>query len=145
MAFTYTRGGFPFQRYAQTLVFMLRQMSSADRAFQTVTGRSDLVCEPTTAAGCLPGPSRRHQRRVKGLLLCPQGWEVKHPPIPLPSHIQAHLSAAGVPSPYLFPAWPCVSLYLQFYRRNTKSLLEKTLLVQAAVRQVITMPVIKHG
>lgn len=83
--------------------------------WQTVTGRSDLVCEPPTAAGCLPHPSRlpgisrRHQRRVKGLLLCAKGWEVKHPSTLLPSHTEAHISAAGVPSPYLS------SLALHFY------------------------------
>lgn len=98
---------------------------------QSPSGRSDVVCEPTTAADCLPSPSclpgilRRHQRRVKGLLCSAQGWEVKHPPTLLPSHREAQISPAGVPSPYLSPAWPCISLYLQSYRRNAKSLLEK--------------------
>lgn len=122
------RGGFPFQRFAQTLVFMLRVISSADRAFQTVTGRSDLVCEPTTAAGCLPDPSRRCQRREgqgpSALCTGLAGEASSHPHC---LHIHRHISAAGVPSPYLSPAWPCVSLYLQFYRRNTKSLLKKNL------------------
>lgn len=106
MAFAYTRDGFPFQRFAQTLLFMLREMSLAERALQAVTGRSNLVCEPTTAAGCLPGISRRQQRRVKGLLLSAQGWEVKHPPTLLPSHTEARISAAGVPSPYLSQSGP---------------------------------------
>lgn len=112
--------------FSEICTNMAIHLSFADRAFQTVTGRSDLVCGPTTAAGCLPGISRRRQRRVKGLLLCAQGWEAKHSPTLLPSHTEAHISAAGVPNPYLSPAWPCISLYLQFYRRNTKSLLEKT-------------------
>lgn len=139
MAFTYTRDGFPFQRFAQTLLFMLREMSLADRAFQAVTGRSNLVRERTTAAGCLPGISRRQQRRVKGLLLSAQGWEVKHPPTLLPSHTQARISAAGVPSPYLSPAWPsqktwrkssaaflCIYIFIEgiqnpFWKKNVAS------------------------
>lgn len=104
MAFTYMRSGFPFQRFAQTLLFVLREMSLADRALQTVTGRSDLVCEPTTAAGCLPGSSchpgisRRHQRRVKGLLHSAQGWEVKHLPTLLPSHTESLLLVCLAPT-----------------------------------------------
>lgn len=123
MAFTYRRGGFPFQRFAQTLLFVLRGMSLADRALQA--GQTWSVSPPLLltasqtlhASQAFQGGTREGSRA--------QGWEVKHPPTLLPSHTEAQISAAGVPSPYLSPAWPCISLYLQFYRRNTKSLLEK--------------------
>lgn len=99
---------------------------------QSPSGRSDLVCEPTTAADCLPSPFMppRHFKEApekgQGPSVQCTGLGVKHPPTLLPSHTEAQISAAGVPSPYLSPAWPCTSLYLQFYRRNAKSLLEKT-------------------
>lgn len=91
MAFTYTRGGFPFPRFAQIhLLFMLREMLIADRALQTVTGRSDLVCNghstglpPLLAASealhapeAFRGGTREGSRR-KGLLLSAQDRGVK--------------------------------------------------------------------
>lgn len=42
------------------LLFILREIFIADKALQTVTGRSNLVCKDgsmVTAAGHLPGPS----------------------------------------------------------------------------------------
>lgn len=126
MAFTYTRGGFPFQRCAQIyLLFMLREMLIADRAPQTVTGRSSLVCNghstglpPLPAASqalhapeAFRGGTREGSRRKGRLLLSAQDRGVKtgveassHP---IASHMQALRSAAGLPSPYLSPAWPC--------------------------------------
>lgn len=91
MAFTYTKDGFPFQRFAQIyLLFMLREMLTADRALQMVTGRSNLVCNghsmglPLLLAASqalrvprgFQGGTRERSRR-KGLLLSAQDRGVK--------------------------------------------------------------------